>query len=596
MAICEATENIRAHETMPTNGKPALEGQNGSQPSLKPPGHPPPHRRFFALLRPERADIWIILSFSLVSGILMLATPLAVDAVVNNIAFGGHQRIYLQALVILSVALFAFLALLGVIRAAQFYTMEIIQRRLFVRVTADLAYRLPRTQMTALDQTLGPELVNRFFDVVTVQKSSSILLLESVNLTLATVVSLAVLGFYHPYLLAFALALVAALAVIIFIMGRGSVRTSIAESYAKHAVAGWLEQVAMFPLLFKSRGASELAGQRADGLARDYLNARRAHFRILLRQVVGLLGLQAIASAALLVIGGALVLRGELTLGQLVASELIVGAIVASVAKFGKHLEAWYDVMAAVDKLGYLVDLPVEREGGETPKLSLPGARVELRKVRFAYDPARPVLDDLSLTLAPGTRAAIVSATGYGASTLLDLIFGLRRPDQGMVLIDGVDLRHWDLATWRNQVAIVRGQEIVAGTIAENVRLGRLEIDLDAIRRALESVGLMEAVLKFPDGLDTRLSVGGRPLSSSQRMRLVLARAIVGDRRLLLLDESLEGLDLATFQQIEGYLFNQRHPWTLLLVTRDPDLVKRCDQTIHLGECRLGPPHPLTTP
>ena len=107
---------------------------------------------------------------------------------------------------------------------------------------------------------------------------------------------------------------------------------------------------------------------------------------------------------------------------------------------------------------------------------------------------------------------------------------------------------------------------------------------------------LMEAVLKFPDGLDTRLSVGGRPLSSSQRMRLVLARAIVGDRRLLLLDESLEGLDLATFQQIEGYLFNQRHPWTLLLVTRDPDLVKHCDQTIHVGECHLGPARPLTTP
>jgi len=581
---------------MPTNGEPWAQGQNGSQPALQPPGHPPPHRRFFALLRPERADIWIILSFSVVSGILMLATPLAVDAVVNNIAFGGQKRVYLQALVILSVALFAFLALLAVIRAAQFYTMEIIQRRLFVRITADLAYRLPRTQMTALDQTLGPELVNRFFDVVTVQKSSSILLLESVNLTLATVISLAVLGFYHPFLLAFDLALVVALAGIIYIMGRGAVRTSITESYAKHAVAGWLEQVAMFPLLFKSRGASELAGQRADTLARDYLNARRAHFRILLRQVVGLLGLQAIASAALLVIGGALVLRGELTLGQLVASELIVGAIVASVAKFGKHLEAWYDAMAAVDKLGYLVDLPVEREGGETPKLSLPGARVELRKVRFAYDPTRPVLDDLSLTLAPGTRAAIVSATGYGASTLLDLIFGLRQPDQGMVLIDGVDLRHWDLATWRNQVAIVRGQEIVAGTITENVRLGRLEIDLDAIRRALESVGLMEAVLKFPDGLDTRLSVGGRPLSSSQRMRLVLARAIVGDRRLLLLDESLEGLDLATFQQIEEYLFKQRHPWTLLLVTRDPDLVKRCDQTIQLGECHPSPARPLTTP
>jgi ABC-type bacteriocin/lantibiotic exporter with double-glycine peptidase domain len=572
----------------------AHESNSHSHHGGSPHAHPPPHRRFFALLRPERADIWIIFVFSVVNGILLLATPLAVDAVVNNIAFGGQERVYLQALVILSVALFAFLALVAVIRAAQFYTMEIIQRRLFVRVSADLAYRLPRVQTTALEQTMGPELINRFFDVVTVQKSSSYLLLEGINLALATFISLVVLGFYHPFLLAFDLVLAAALAFVIFVLGRGAVRTSISESYAKHGVAGWLEQVAMFPFLFKGRGAAELAAARADALARHYVNTRRAHFRVLIRQVIGLLALQAIASAALLTIGGALVLSGELTLGQLVAAELIVGAIVASVAKFGKHLEAWYDAMAAVDKLGYLVDLPIEREGGESGSPSAPGAKVELRDVNFTYDPDWPLLSNLNLTLQPGTRAAVVGAAGYGASTMLDLIFGLRDPNTGMVMIDGVDLRHWDLAELRNQVALVRGQEIVAGTILENVRLGRPEIDLDSVRRALESVGLMEAVLHFPEGLDTPLKVGGRPLSSSQRMRLVLARAIVGRPRLLLLDESLEGLDVATFKEIEKFLFDQPHTWTLLLVTRDPDLVKRCDQVIQLGECHLGHARPAS--
>jgi ABC-type multidrug transport system fused ATPase/permease subunit len=240
------------------------------------------------------------------------------------------------------------------------------------------------------------------------------------------------------------------------------------------------------------------------------------------------------------------------------------------------------------------VDLPIEREGGESGKPSAPGTKVELREVSFSYDPAWPLLNNLTLTLEPGARAAVVSAAGFGASTMLDLIFGLREPDKGMVMIDGVDIRHWDLAALRSQVAIVRGQEIVAGTIAENVRLGRPEIDLDSVRRALESVGLMEAVLHFPDGLNTELKVGGRPLSSSQRMRLVLARAIVGNPRLLLLDESLEGLDLSTFKEIEKYLFDQPHSWTLLLITRDPELVKRCDQVIQLGECHLGHARPAS--
>jgi putative ABC transport system ATP-binding protein len=551
--------------------------------------HPEPHHRFFELLRPERADVVVILLFSIVSGVLLLATPLAVDAVVNNIAFGGQQRVYVQALVVLSIALFAFLALLAVLRGAQHHVMEIIQRRIFLRITADLAYRLPRTETVALEQTLGPELVNRFFEVITVQKGSSLLLLEGINVILAAFIGLLVLGFYHPFLLAFDLVLIVALAFVIFVMGRGAVRTSIRESYAKHAVAGWLEQIVLFPLLFKNRGAAELALRRADQLGREYLDARRAHFRVLLPQICGLLTLQALASAALLTIGGALVLSGELTLGQLVASELIVGATLASVAKFGKHLESWYDAMAAVDKLGYLADLPIEREHGELPTNRSGPAEVELRQLTFGFYPSRPLFQNLSLRFRPGGRVAVVAAAGSGASTLLDILYGLRPPQQGMVLIDGLDVRHWDLAALRQQVSLVRGVDIVDGTIAENVRLGRDDVSLDDVRRALECVGLIEAVLKFPDGLDTRLRPGGRPLSSTQRIRLVLARAIIGRPRLLLLDELLEGLDPQTVAELETYLFEPSNPWTLVLVTRDPDLVKHCDEVVNLGAAQLSP-------
>ncbi len=561
-----------------TNASPGAQAHHG----------PAPHRRFFGLLRPERADIVTILLFSVVNGVLLLATPLAVDAVVNNIAFGGQQKVYVQALAVLAFALFAFLALLAVLRAGQHYVMEVIQRRLFLRVMADLAWRLPRVEAAAVEQTRGPELVNRFFEVVTVQKSASLLLLEGVNLVLSAVIGLLVLGFYHPFLLAFDIVLVAALVFVVFVMGRGAVSTSIRESYAKHAVAGWLEQMALFPLLFRSEGAAEFGLRRIDELGREYLAARRAHFRVLLPQITGLLALQAIASTALLTIGAALVLRGELTLGQLVASELIVGAIVASVAKFGKHLESWYDVMAAVDKLGLLADLPIEREHGEAPVRTDAPAELELRRVTFGYDPLRPLFEDLSLKVESGTHVAIVSAAGCGASTLLDLVYGMQDPQQGMVLVDGLDLRHWDLAELRRQVALVRGTEIVDGTVIENVRLGRDHLSLDDVRRALEAVGLIDAVLQFPDGMNTRLRPGGRPLSSSQRRRLVLARAIIGVPRLLLVDELLDGLDIEAVGELEEYLFADGVPWTLVLVTRDPDLVARCDQVVHLGECHLS--------
>lgn len=558
--------------------------------------HAAPTARLLGLFRPERVDIGVLLLLSAINGVLMLATPLAVDAVVNNIAFGGQEQVYVQALVILSIALFAFLVLLAVMRAAQHYVMEVIQQRMFVRVTADLSYRLPHTRMTALEPLMGPELINRFFEIVTVQKSSALLLLDGVNLALATLIGLVVLGFYHPFLLAFATVLVLALVLIFAVLGRGAVRTSVDESYAKHAVAGWLEQIALFPVLFKSAGAAEFACRRADELAAEYVATRKAHFRVLLRQIGGLLALEAVASAALLTIGGMLVLRGELTLGQLVASELIVGAIVSSVAKFGKHLESWYDALAAADKLGYLVDLPIEREGGELPTTTSGPASVKADRITFGYDPARPVQQDLSFELHPGSRVAVVGAAGHGASTMLDLLYGLRLPDEGMLSIDGVDVRHWPLEGLRRDVALVRGQDIVAGSIVENVRLGRTDIPLERVRWALDCVGLTEAVLRLPDGIDTMLKPGGRPLSSSQRTRLVLARAIVGSPRLLLIDECFEGLDLQSVTELEHYLFDPGKPWTLVLVTRDPDLIRGCDDVLHLGECHLSQPRSTGAP
>lgn len=567
-----------------------------SPPNAPPHAHPEPHRRLFSLLHPDRRDVWVIVVLSVLNGILLIAQPLAVDAVVNNIAFGGEQSVYVQALIVISLALFVFLLLMAAMRAAQHYVMEIIQRRIFVRMTADLAFRLPNTQMSALEHTLGPELINRFFEIITIQKSSSLLLLEGVNLALATIIGLVVLAFYHPYLLAFAFSLMLALVLVVVLLGRHAVDTSIRESYAKHAVVGWLEQVALFPVTFKGTGAAELACRRADGLACEYLEARRGHFRIVLRQIIGLLALQAFASVALLTLGGILVLRGELTLGQLVAAELIVGAIVASVAKLGKHLEAWYDALAAVDKLGYLVDLPIENSTGSVVPEGTGPIEVRANRLNFRYTPDRPLLEDLSFHFPAGSRAAVVAPAGCGASTLLEILFALRPVRQGQVLLDGVDTRDWALKSLRHDVALVRGTDIVGGSVAENVSLGREGITSDDVRRVLSNVGLLETVLQFPNGIDTLLAPGGLPLSSTQRVRLILARALVGKPRLLLLDECLEGLDVEVLSELDPHLFAPENPWTLVLVTRDQALIRRCDQVLTLGGSKgrngLRTPHP----
>ncbi len=552
---------------------------------------PAPFRRLYQLLLPEREDLATIALFAVFSGILYLATPIAVDILVNNLAFGASEGVYIQALVILSLGLFGFLILLGLVRAAQYYVTELIQRRLFVRLTADMVYRLPRVEMAALDRKAGPDLVNRFFDMITVQKAASMLLLDGLNLVLGASVGLLILGFYHPFLLVFDLLLIISLVVVLYGFGVGAVRTSIRESYAKHDVAAWLEQVALFPYLFKSDGGARIASRRADALAEEYLEARGTHYRIVFRQIVGLLGLQAIASASLLGVGGFLVLEGQLTLGQLVAAELIVSTILANLASLGKYAETFYDALAAVDKIGYVVDLPIQRSDGEDVAPDAPaGMRIDVDGLAFGYHPERPILKDLTLHVEPGERVAVVGSAGDGTSTLFDILYGVRSAQGGIVRVDQVDIRNWDLERYRQTVALVRGHDIVEGSILENVRFGREGLTRSQVETALESVGLLNAVLRLPEGLETKLRMGGRPLSSSQRSRLVVARAIVCAPRLLLIDEALENLEPRTLKDLMNTVFDPAAPWTLLVASHDDDVLNTCARRVNIAEFAAGQP------
>jgi putative ABC transport system ATP-binding protein len=550
-------------------------------------GHISPSKRFFGMLKAERQDIRTLLIFSVFAGILYLAAPLAVDAVVSNLAFGGQQQPYVQALVVLSLALFACLALQAVVTGFQHYISDIIQRRIFVRTASDLAYRLPRAKAEALDDVHAPELVNRFLDVVTAQKSTSLLLLDGVNLVFSALIGMLLLALYHPLLLLFVAVLLTLIVLIIWLLGRGAVDTSIKESMMKYDLVNWYEEIAHFPFLFKGPGGYGLAYERANQLATDYVNARSNHFRVLMRQIAGLLTLQVFAAAALLAVGGYLVISQQITLGQLVASELIMSSIVTSLSKLGKKLEAWYDAMAAMDKLGHIFDLEIEREDGEQPARRENGALINASALTFGYGGV-PLFEDRHFTLQPGSRAAIVGPHGSGASSLLDILFGLRQPTGGFVAIDGLDLRSWYLEALRESVMLLRRDEIVDATIVENLRLGRNDIGMDEIRIALASVGLLDDLLHRPEGLNLRTKIGGAPLSGNQRTRLMFARALVQRPRLLLIDELLDGLDAASFQQLTAAVLDKSLSWTVVLTTRDHDVTNKCDQIIELAPCHLS--------
>ena len=540
--------------------------------------HLTPLRRLMELMRADHADLWVVLGLALGSGLLALASPVAVQALVNTVAMSGMG----QPLLVLSTILFFFLTFAGAVHVLQSYLVEIVQRRIFVRLATDLAYRLPRVHTDAYRHHHGPELVNRFFDVLTVQKAGSSLLLDGLSTAVQTLVGLIMLAFYHPFLLAFDVALVLLIFFIIFVLGRGGVTTAIQESLSKYALVAWLEIVASNMQTFKFNGGPELSAKRADALALDYLVAKRNHYQVLLRQIIGSVTLYAIASTALLAIGGYLVIDGHLTLGQLVAAELIVSSALISLVKFGKHLEGYYDLMAGADKIGHLLDLPLERGQGVAPIIIGP-VSLAVSNLYFSYGAKQHVFSNLNFLIQSGERVAVLGGYGSGKSTLAALLCGLRQPGKGYININGVDLGNLRLEALRKRIAVVGRTEFFQDSLFENVRLGRPELRRDEVEQVLSAVGLLEDIASLAeDGLDTDISPSGAPLSAAQGRLLLLARAIAGRPALLILDGLLDEMDDAARHRLTQVLFASDAPWTLLVLTGSRDVAALCGRTVQL--------------
>jgi ABC-type bacteriocin/lantibiotic exporter with double-glycine peptidase domain len=545
-------------------------------------GKPPsPLRRAFALLRMERRDVALVAIFSLVVGGLALASPLAVEALVNTVAFSQ----FVQPLFVLSLMLLIFLGLGGVVRLVQIWVVELLQRRFFVRAVEDLAYRLPRVPSSVWREKYGPETANRFFDVVTVQKATATLLLDGIAILLQTLIGMVVLGFYHTFLIGFSLALLAGMAITIFALGAGGIRTAIKESKAKYGTAAWLQELARHPVLFRSSRGAGYAFDRADGLAVEWLHYRGDQFGVVLRQSAFAIALQAIALTALLGLGGWLVIQGQLSLGQLVAAELIIATIVGAFAKFGKHIESFYDLMAGTDKIGQLFDLPVEDQRLRVlPSLREPAAvqfsSPGLLDVRRYGDDSEEERTEERVLIEAGERIAIVGPAGSGKSRLVEALVGLRYADSGHVEIDGVDLRAVRPDSLREQAVLVGEPEIFAGTLEQNLAIAAPSGSYAKLRQALVDADLDEEVDALPQGLETPLLTDGVPLSRSQRIRLAIARAMLASPRLLVIDGTLDALPDETAERILRRLRDASNPWTLIVVTGRRDIERKFDRTL----------------
>ena len=546
--------------------------------------HPSPMTRLFQMATEEKSDLWLLVTYTMVAGLLALIVPLASQALVNTIA----ANVLLQPLTVLSGLVLLGLLFAGVLQLLKLSLVERLQQRIFARTALQMASRLLRVRGAALHGEYAPELVNRFFDVLTVQKSLSKLLLDGLAATLQAFVGLVLLGVYSPYLLGLDLFIVLFALFVVGVLGYGGLRTSITESKEKYRVADWLEDLARCQVSLKMHGATPYLMGRADNAIVRYIRAREGHFRVHFRQAFGSYIFQAIASTAVLALGGWLVINRELTLGQLVAAQIIVVSVLAALEKLVRQADQVFDLLTGLDKIGHVTDLPTERAGGSVLTPSPDGISIECRNVRFAYRPGAEVLTGLSLTLAPGGRVSLVGASGAGKSTLAALLCGLEEPSHGSITLEGIEVREVDLESLRRAVSLVGySNEIFDGTIAENIIVGRAHVGHEDVRWSLDIAQMTNDISLLPEGTQTQIISGGQNLSRGQIQRLLLARAIAGRPSLLIFDEAFTGIDERTTMRILDSIFAPEHTWGILNISHDAEIVLRTERVHVLADGRI---------
>lgn len=538
-----------------------------------------PWERFIGLLKLEKKDIFQIIYYAIFGGVVALSLPLGIQAIINLIQGAQISTSWIiLVIVVTSGVIFS-----GALQLMQLRIIETIQQRIFVRASFELSYRFPKIKMNELRNYYPPELANRFFDTLTIQKGLSKILIDVPTALLQIIFALILLSFYHPFFIIFGILLLLLIYIVFKFTAQKGLETSLAESQTKYKVAHWIQEIARTVVSFKLSGNTNLAIQKNGDLVDQYLKARENHFKILLLQFSQMIGFKVIVTASLLLIGGALVLNQEMNIGQFVAAEIIILLVIQSVEKLIIGLESLYDVLTSIEKIGQVVDKELESQDGEKPMFKN-GVTLELDEVSYRVENKKKgIINNVSLTLTPTSRILIQGESGAGKSSLLRLISGVIEPTEGNIYINNLSLASLHLNHYRSQLGLSLSDETpFEGSIRDNLVFGNRQVTDLVIFNALDTVGLNQFLKEQPNGLETVLYPEGKQMSYTIAKKMILARAIIKQPRIMILEDPLDQFNLEETTKIIRYLTDVKRPWSLIVVSSKKSWKAQCKQTITL--------------
>lgn len=537
-----------------------------------------PLKRFYNLLELDKKDVYQIFFYAIFAGLISLSLPLGIQAIINFIQSG---RVSASWIVLIILVVFG-VALIGVLSLMQLRITENLQQKIFVRSSFEFAARLPKIKSEEFYNTYPPELANRFFDTMTIQKGTSKLLIDFSAALLQIVFGILLLSLYHPYFIIFGILLLFLLYFIFKFSYRSGLETSLKESKFKYKVASWLQEVARNNFSFKNELNYDFALQKNNQIVTDYLNYREKHFNVIKRQFSQLIIFKIIITASLLSIGGFLVLSQQMNIGQFVAAEIIILLVINSVEKIIIGLETLYDVLTSVEKIGQVTDLELEEDTVVQNDKCYTNIVLETENIKFRFPDSKiDVLNAISLKIEQGEKIVLEGENGSGKTTLIRLLSGLLQPTSGSFYINDDTFRKINLKQYRSQIgSIINSETPFEGTILENITFNDTSIPFEDIKWAIDGVNLSSFIKSLPKGLETRIYPEGKQLSSSNAQKILLARSIIHKPKILFYEDPTDSMDESVANEVIDFITSEANKWTIVVSSKNPYWKTKCSRKI----------------
>ena len=544
-----------------------------------------PLQRFYNLLKLDKRDISQIVFYAIFAGLVSLSLPLGIQAIINLIQAGQVSVSWIILVVIVVIGV----ALVGILSLMQLRITENLQQKIFVRSSFEFSYRLPKIKFEELYNQYPPELANRFFDTISIQKGTSKLLIDFSTALLQILFGIILLSLYHPFFIFFGILLIILLYSILKFSYNSGLDSSLKESKYKYKVASWLQEIARNNFSFRKQDNFDFALNKNNLLVEEYLNYREKHFKIIKRQFSQLIVFKVIITASLLFIGGYLVLNQKMNIGQFVAAEIIILLVINSVEKIIVGLESLYDVLTSVEKIGQIVDLNIEEPQSKNQDYCFTNISLEIENLKFKFpDSTDDVLEKINLKIEPTEKIYLEGDNGSGKTTLIRILSGAMQPTSGSFFINDDTYRKIDLAQYRSQIGtITSGETPFEGTILENITFNNPLVSHEDIKWAIESVRLGSFIKTLPKGLDTKIFPDGQQLSSSNAQKILLARSIVSKPKILFYEDPLDKMDEEATKEIIDFITNAKNKWTIIVSSKNEYWKQKCTRKIKMKDGQI---------